>query len=233
MRTYQLQTGNLPESLAKTAVTYTDRKSLAPAPENMRWCFVGYKVRTGTPADAVLPASFAVLLSNDVQVSDVEVYEKFKDALVNDYQDKMVHEVADKKSIVDPADMDALIADYFDTTRNRLVPTLAEVMEWYDGAFVEAYKARVAERNEQTIKANDGKPQSEAETKRIVDAYRGYVRNIKTNGPLSENILRGVRQTIDKLIELEWLEKDTIASFLLDKINEHFAAAVGYTESNV
>lgn len=227
MPSFVLKTGNLPVALAATAQTHNDKPSFVEAKrdtETLRAVYIGYKVPKDSKPTDKLPANFSVLVSNDVNVSDPDAFDRFTAALVNDYQDKLIHDVADKKTKIDPTDWDAIIKDYFDTSRQRTGPSLDDIEAWATEFWTVAYLARVQQLNE--IAASEGKPgQDEKKTKLVVSKYVDWIRLIaKKTCALSRINIQGVRQNIERLIELGLLEQDEIAEFVIGRAIEHIAA---------
>lgn len=227
----KLQTGNLQAAVALTAVVYADKATFLSADnlptEGNRWVCLGYKVtekklEEAKTKDVDFPANFAVqvpILSLD---ADNEDHAKFLAGLAQDYQDSMFAAVANRKSLVNAADVDALIADYFDTTRARNAPTIEDCMVWYTVNFVPAYVARCIERN--NLSAKDGLTAivSDKEMATVSQAYEKYVKTIVGRScTMDKVVVNGVRQTIDKLIELGHLEDDSIAQHVVAKCREY------------
>jgi hypothetical protein len=239
MPKFTVRTGNLPKAIAATATVVEGRKAFSEearfktAPEGQRWCYVGYKVKEADSkiADKELPANFACLLPSlslldiltddvDVEMSVIEDNNKFLVGLFQEYQDAMVHASADKETTIDATDLDALVKDYFDKTRSRSVPTMADIKEWATEFWAPAYTARVLQRNASATL--ETAKQTPAQTTLIIGKYTEFMQAIsKKTCILSRANIAGVRTNLLGLIELKLLDKDEFSSFLVERADEH------------
>jgi ribosomal protein S14 len=187
-----------------------------------RYSFVSFKAKSGLQ-------SFAAQVPT-VALSDILATAKgteFVEGLIADYQDSLLRKVVEAKELgtilprIDSVEVDgltvsalnvsAMVADYFDTTRDRSGITREQVMEWVKNVWTEAFATRQVELNPQIP------------TERItmmVTAYSSYFKAIcgRQSG-LAKEVLISCRQVLTKLTELGKLpEDDPITEYLIEKI---------------
>lgn len=215
MPIFTMSTGNLPVALSATAVPFasrTDLKDKQP-PEGFRFCFVGYKVSKEDAKNPTINLSQSFVVNVPIGVDAPEqAWNDFTAALAADYQDRLIHDVADKKSTVDPLDWSAIITDYFDTARNKNTISLAEVSQWVEDVWMPSYELR----SEQL-----GTPKTAIAV--IKAKYPLFFREIakKTCGLSRENI-DAVRRSTERLIELKFIaQDDDVALFIIERCNMH------------
>lgn len=225
MLKFKLQTGNLPAPITSLLFpTERGKEFTNEAPSGKRWTFVNYKVSKevadkAKTEDVTVPQPFACAVDS-FSFDAIVAAEKGKEMLVslfNDYQDSVVIDSANGKSMIYANDIDQLIADYFDASRKRNAPTQEDILKWYDDTFAVAYVVRVEERNAAETNLT-GKQSAEA-TKRVVDGYRNYVKMITGKScSLEPQLISGVRQTIERLQELGHIDADDkMAAFVVEK----------------
>lgn len=224
-----LQTGNLSAALAASAQVYESKPAFeAVAPEGTRWCFVGFKVTSkmleaAKTAEIVVNSNFAVAVPIAQYDAENDKHISFLAALAQDYQDSIIVASANKETAVDPTDLDRLIDDYLSTERNRLVPTKKQMLEWFDADWVPAYICRVIQKNE----ADGKETTTEAQMHKVINAYKGYLSAILPKECMLDRVcINGVRQSTEKLIELELLAPGAEASHLIDCCKRHMQKTV-------
>ena len=225
-----LNTGNLPAAVASTAVIYTSKSDLKlPSPaDGSRWVEIGYKVSKEKQAEAkdkdiTVPANFAVqipvlsLFGNTVGNDDKVL--KFLAALAADYQDKALHDLADKEITVDVTDLDRLISLYNDGAASGK----KQIMEWFDNDWTLAYLCRVEERN--TLQGQVMTTEKQAQ--KVVSAYKAYCAELaKKECFLDKQYVKGFLSSTEKLVELKHLEKTMICEQIMERCRELLAVEI-------
>lgn len=219
------KTGNLPQSIVATAVKYDSEKEFDVKPDDgNRWSFVAYKITEKMKAKLkegdTLPEKFAVQVPVlDLQsVLDTDKGIEFVDGLVRKYQDSILHDVADGESKVDPSDLTALIADYFDTSRARNAVTLKDVQEWLDEEFLPALSVRFMQINE----TEGVKKKTDEQMAMIAQAYEQHIRNLcgrSVDKMPSNNAQISIRQWVELLIDKELMTASDVSKHVVDRIN--------------
>lgn len=238
---FAIQTGNLPEAIASTAVAYTadnkkDIKALdATYRLSYRLSFIGYKITEKMKAKAndgdTFPANFAVSVP-DVGFDDLTNHQAFCLSLLRDYQDTMLHAVADGESKINPADLTALSADYFDRSRAKNAITKADVQKWLDESFTPAMMARMTQNNT----AVGVKAKSAEDMAKIAFVYETHIINLmgRTVDKIPGLVTQiSIRQWVEKLIEVDLLAKDEISDAILARITTLAKTAIEVIEDAV
>lgn len=216
---FELQTGNLPAVVASTAMTHATKADVSrKAEEGWRLSFVQYKISGKAEKDAdfgaTFPANFTVEIpsvSYD-QVATMANGEKFLNALVADHQDSMISKSANGDSTVDVTNWDALIADYFSTTRG--IP-LTDIKEWAEETFAAAFVLRMEEMNA-TAGAEGRAVKTDKQIDLLTRSYVDYIGKICSKScTLSPDYIKSVRTVLNRLIEVDALEADTFSAEVL------------------
>lgn len=216
-----LNTGNLPAELAKTAISFASKTDFeAPKCEaSERWAILGYKVKSddkkkAETQDVIVPISFAVKLPKlspaDVSGDD---WQRFTIALAEDRQDFVLKANADKKSKVNPLDLSAVIADYFDTSRGDSSRKIT--LQWFDDVFTAAFVLRIEQRNLMPEFAKMSKDQMAKKLEDYKDLLSVLCGNDKAAEKCSRHYVRGLRQTTEKLMELGFLSEDEQTEWII------------------
>ena len=206
----KLSTGNLTPELVKTVVQFGSKSDFKPAedklPADCRWSLIAYKVseaiaKKAETQDVDVPANFAIAVPQFVFDGANEQHVAFARALAQDYQDKVIHDVADKKSAANPLDWTQTIAGYFDRSKSGGL-TKKSIMEWFDSVWSVAYMVRLTQLNALA----DTKKLTDAEMTKRVANYRSWCDSI-LSGKAEEcltarSLVSTVRQTTEKLAEL-------------------------------
>lgn len=244
---FVVKTGNLSATIAATVTVHDSRTTFNQYVKNAtpvagsRFCFIGYRITDKAKAKAEkdnteLPQNFSIVVPViDGSKVDAEKFATFQRDLLNDYQDKMLHKVADKDSTIDATDLAVLIADYYDTSRNRDGFTQAQVLKWYDDVFSPAYAARILVRNEENKASGKGKIQTDKETTAILANNRSYYKDLsKVESGLDPLFIKNAVSTLERLLEDEHLAADDeIAAFMLECANAANEKIAQYIEMGV
>lgn len=226
MPVFTLQTGRLPAPLAQTAIPFVKKAEIAELepPEGFRFCLVSFNVSAedSKKTEKILPKNFAVSVPLEREVSD-ETWELFCNALATDYQDSIIRKVADPdgKLSLNPLDWLAVIADYNDESRKRTNPTQKDVLAWFEREWVPAYMLRVEQRNAET--ENPLGWTTKEQMQKVIAKYPEYMAKIaKKECFLDDVAIHGVRQSIERFLELDLLSADDkIAIFVIDQCTLH------------
>lgn len=228
-----LNAGNLPAAIAKTAIGYESKKEFKSMLEDgettIRYSHVGYKLSKANKNAAEAPMSFAVVVPKVELQSVFDEHDKgteFVQGLFEEYQDSKIHDVADKDANFDPTDIAALIADYFDNTRNRKVPKLSEIKAWILDVWITAFVERRATFNA-TLSDNAPNKLKDSQLASIAEAYEKYMLAIMGRGVVSENVARSCKDQTAKLVETGAVDSDDEMVLLFNEKIKRFLPESG------
>ena len=244
---YVVKTGNLAAAITATVTKHDNRTTFAAyaaknvAVDGMRYSFMAYRLSDKAKAEAdkngtELPQQYSIIVPKlDSATVEVNKLAKFVGDLVCEYQDKVLHNVADGRSEIDATDYNVLIDDYYDRSRTRDGFTQAAIIKWYDEVFSPAYQARILERNEECKKSKVGKVQTDKETTNVLNNNKPYYKTLaKTSEGLDILFIKNVKSTLEKLMELKHLDSDdAVALFMIEQADNAAEKMAQYIEMGI
>ena len=131
--------------------------------------------------------------------------EEFLLSIAHREQDTLVHACVDKKSSVDVDNLDAIIADYFDTTRGDGM-TQKAIATWADEVFFMAFHQRQTDQNASGVVAQVTDAQIAARGSDLVKYIKGVTSS--TAGTVSKHYVKNLLRYLTGYLELGLFNAD-------------------------